>query len=205
MCKIPLREGANEQHLTQSFGGSHNQGVQVGGNNQAPITINPVPPEPKNTLIHRELITPIKVADTPVKHWWFTAAGVLGVIGNLASIVGVWLTLGTDNAPPLPTPPIWTMLLSFFLLILGLALWREKYLTVLFTGRTLETGTQDGTLYLTKITGVCRECDSPVEVATIGSKDNRITVVRCKNNPQQHRWEFDRTKLGDVGEDYRSR
>lgn len=203
VCKIPLRDKANGQHVTQSFEGNHNQGVQVGGNNQAPITINPAPPEPKKTLIHREKNTPISIAGTPVKHWWFSIIGALGVIGNLASIAGLWFALDSSGQPLIPTFPIWTLPLFFFLLSLGLGLWQIRYLKLPLTSRTIEID-KHGALFLTQVSGICRECDSPVEIGVIGSKENRTTVVRCTNNPRQHRWEFDRTILGDVGEDYRS-
>lgn len=199
VCEIPLDNADFQQ--SQQFHGNNNQGIQIGGDNQGSVVINSVPAEPKKTLIHRKKIKPISIADTPVKHWWFTASGALGLVGNLASILGVWLTLGSSEQSPLPTFPIWFLLLSGFLFILGIGMWRSRYLNLPFSSQAIEIS-KDGQLYLTRVSGTCSQCDSPVEVRTIGPKEHRVTVVQCTNNPQQHRWEFDRTILGDVGDDY---
>jgi len=87
------------------------------------------------------------------------------------------------------------------IILAAILLARARYITLPF-GYTVEADRQ-GRLYFTKIVGTCGLCKEPVRIRTVGPKEHRQTRVECTNNPDQHWWEFDRTKLGDVGDEFR--
>lgn len=142
--------------------------------------------------------------------WWFFTAGALSLSGNIASIIGTWITLTSIGTIPTPTHSSTTswmplfMIIGILLLMTGILLHRFKYITIPLINKTIEVDKQ-GFLFITKITGTCGRCQSPVKVQTVGGKDNRQTAVVCTNNPDQHIWQFDRTVLPDTGEDYKNR
>jgi hypothetical protein len=204
-CSVPLLPPTAPQ-MQQRIEGNGNQGIQVGRDNNGNIIINPpASQEGPTTLIQRETITPLTVAGTPVKNWWLFVSAAIPLIANLLSIIDFWRKLPTATATQGGNSSLlmYGMVVGAFLLITAAILQRGRYMTLPF-GRTVERG-KDGNLYLTRIGGTCGLCGSPVSVKTVGPKEYRQTRVTCTNNPDQHWWLFDRTVLGDVGEDYRNR
>lgn len=204
-CNVPLLPPTAPQ-MHQRIEGSGNQGIQVGRDNNGNIIINPpASQEGPTTLIQRETITPLTVAGTPVKNWWLFVSAAIPLVANLLNIIDFWQKFPTATA----TQGGYNSLLMYgiavgaFLLITAAILQHTRYMT-LPLGRTVERS-KEGDIYLTRIGGTCGLCGSPVRVKTVGPKEYRQTRVTCTNNPDQHWWVFDRTVLGDVGEDYRNR
>lgn len=206
-CSVPLSSSTTPQ-MRQHIKGNDNQTIQIGGDNAGDIVIQhaPVQDGPLAT-IQRETITPLRIGNTPIKNWWLFVSGALPIVAKLLTIVNTWQ--GGLTAAIASTPHPYTHLLMYatFIglipLITAIMLHRIGYRTLPF-GRTFEIDKR-GDLYLTRIGGTCGLCGSPVRVKTVGPIDARQTRVICTNNPDQHQWAFDRTVLGDVGEDYRSR
>lgn len=203
-CGIPLLPPSAPQQQ-QRIKGDSNQAIQIGGDNEGDIIINQPAPQEPTTLIGRETITPLTIGGTTVKNWWLFVSGAIPLIANLLSIIEFWRKLPGEAATQSAYGNLlmYAMLIGMFLLISAAMLQRSRYMTLLF-GRTIERG-NDGGLYLTRIGGTCGLCGAPVRVKTVGPKEYRQTRVTCTNNPDQHSWLFDRTVLGDVGEDYRNR
>jgi hypothetical protein len=202
-CNVPLLPPTAPQ-LQQRIKGDGNQAVQIGGDNKGDITIKQqVIRDKPTTLIQRETITPLTVAGAPVKNWWIFVVGALAIAADLITIIGYWKNLPTVTPAQGSYLMVYTTLIGVFLFITAVILQRGRYMTLPF-GRTVERG-KDGNLYLTRIGGTCGLCGAPVRVKTVGPKEYRQTRIVCTENPDQHWAEFDRTWLGDVGEDYRNR
>jgi hypothetical protein len=204
-CDIPLLPPTAPQ-LRQHIDGDGNSAIQIGGDHQGDITINqPSPQERPIALIQRETITPLTVAGIPVKNWWLFISAAIPLLANLLSIINFWLKLPTVTSThnDYGNLLMYGMMIGALLLITAAILQRGRYITLPF-GRTVERD-KDGNLYLTRIGGTCGLCGAPVRVKTVGPKEYRQTRVICTENPDQHWAEFDRTKLGDVGEEYRNR
>ena len=203
-CNVPL-----QQQFTPSIGqrvsGKHNQSVQIVGGNQGDIVIQHSPSEQNETTIYRESIKPIKIGNKPVKTWWILASGLVpfatNVIALIKSVMGITHSGLLQNTYSIPI--FMTIIPGALLLLSAILLYRLRYMTF-FVGPTIEVDKQ-GLLYRTNIVGTCGICQAPVRVKTVGSHETRQTRIICTNNPDQHWWDFDRTELGDVGEDYRSR
>ena len=205
-CGEPLIPANNGNRLDQRIKGKNNQSVQVGGSNSGTIIINQPEAEQEKTLIHRSFIKPLTIADRQITTWWFFIPGTLAVAANIVTVIIGWKTLASNPGYIPSTSSHWMMYILFagaLLLVSGFLLKRAKYITLPFVNKILETD-KHGNLFITRITGTCGLCQSPVRIRTIGSKENRQTMVVCTNNPDQHLWHFDRTVLPDVGDDYRN-
>lgn len=203
-CNVTLNIPDNPLPVSQQTNGNHSPATQIiGDGNVFEQKIFVPSNEDKTTFIHRSSIQPLTIANTPIKSWWFIVSGALGLTGSLASIVGTWVTMADKGIIQTSSHalPMWVTITSMLLLLTGAIFQRSKYIT-LFFGRTIEKD-KENNLYITRIEGECGLCKHPVKVKTIGSKEARQTVVMCTNNPDQHRWPFDPTVPGDVGEDYR--
>lgn len=187
--------------VKQTMKGNSGQAIQIGGNNQGNIIIQqPAQTEEPTTFIHRESITPLRFGNTYLKNLWLFIAGGLGVAANLVEIL-TFFRQPLTGATTLSHVLMWVMIVSALLLLAAFMLQRQKYIPLLF-GRTIEKDRQ-GYLYLTKIGGTCGLCRAPVRINTVGPKEHRQTRVECTNNPDQHWCAFDRTVLGDVGDEHR--
>lgn len=179
-----------------------NTNVQIGGDNKGDIVIQQPPQQTApTTYIHRTSIKPIRIGDTPFKNGWLLATGAIGVTANLINIINFFRnpTIAGDTSISHLLVPM--MLVGILLLLTAGLLYRSRYITLPF-GHTIEADKQ-GRLYFTKIGGTCGLCKEPVRIRTVGPKENRQTRIECSNNPDQHWWEFDRTILLDVDEEYR--
>jgi len=204
-CGIPLLP-PTAPHLQQYIKGHGNQTIQIGGDNKGDIIVHQLAPQERpTTLIQRQTIKPLTIGGTPVKNWWLFVGGAIPIIADMLSIIEFFQKLPSATATPNPYGGllIYAMLIGLFLFISAAILQRGRYMTLPF-GRTVERG-NDGNLYLTQIGGTCGLCNAPVRIKTVGPSEYRQTLVTCTNNPDQHRWDFDRTVLGSVEEDYRNR
>jgi len=180
---LKAQEGVNITSGDQSV--NFGQGNEVSGNT---ININSNDEAKDQAYIDRTKVKPLSIAGTQLKASWLVATGILSFFGSIASILGFFGT----GTPPTFVPLI---MLGVILLPVGLALIQTKHLS-LPPFLNLETG-KEGEIYITKIEGSCPKCTGSLKLRSIGSKNNKSTVVRCTRNPD-HLWGFDPTVLSDL-------
>jgi hypothetical protein len=208
-CGLPLYHlngGNNQQTIKDS-----NQTVQVGGNNSGDIFIQNK--EEPLTLIQRDSIKPITVGNTPVKTWWLPVIGLatagLGLTIEMFKLITTFKSLTNGGLSSVnsssPLASLATLGLFAVLFITGAFFIRQFVLLKRrwhagLPGNTLLERSHDGSLYTTKISGICGQCKGNVTVDTFGQSSR----VSCANN-SAHNVGFDWTVLGDVADDYKQR
>lgn len=205
-CREPLTQPKDGNHLKQKIKGHHNNGIQMGGDNNGTIIINPTSPVQEQTPIRRSSIKPISILGKHVKNWWLLVSGGLTLAANIATVIGTFSAFASGEASSSLAPSpflLWLLIFNAPFILLSGFLLTKKVVTLPLINKTIEKD-KDGFLYITNITGTCGICKSSIRVKTIGPEDSRKTVIACTNEPELHQWPFDRTKMPDVGDNYRN-
>lgn len=194
-CLTPLQRPSTQQHID----GDNNQAVIVGANSGSITIGQPTSQQPDTTnYIQRDTIRRL-----PLKNRSLWVTGTLSVLGSIASILGLIMSILTPTpglipAQAAPLLPL-LMALGVSILIGADTLRRVKHLKLAFWTFEKDAG---GQLYRTHITGTCGLCQHPVRLVKRSFNGQRKTMIECTHNPEQHLWSFDHATLGDVGEDH---
>ena len=131
-----------------------------------------------------------------LKSSWLVISGLIGFLGSVASIIGLFMGFDT---PLRLTDPLWFLVsgISMIALFLGIYLRRFRFIHLGLLSLNLE-GAKDGTLFITRVGGNCPTCGSKLSLLNVGPKNRQTTIVACNRNPSQHRWGFDPTILPDL-------
>ena len=169
-----------------TFEGSNNSGV-IGQNtiNNSTVNIGNLDTGP-TFYLNEARNTPLSIAGYPIKSWYIFATGVLGLLGNLASIYSGF------NIHPLYVACV--AVLSIFPFYVGGALMRARFVRLLF-GYNLRSK-RNGDVLLTKISGDCPLCDGTLSLVERGPKGHQKTFVQCSRN-MDHNILFDHTIFDD--------
>jgi len=145
-------------------------------------------------LIERTKVTPFVIAGHPIKVACVMAsgalAGVLGVAGNIASILSVW--------PANPISQTSFMVVAIFgvlLFVAGFELRRKLFIRI--NSLINIESNRERRIYFTRIGGFCLKCDGKLKLRRVGEERNKTVILRCTRNPD-HWHTFDPTVLGYV-------
>ncbi|MDE1466048.1 hypothetical protein [Spartinivicinus poritis] len=184
-CGHSLRDSGNVNINSGDNSVNFGQQNQVTGNT---IHINTNEDSTDKAYIERTKIKPLSIGGTQLKDSWLVITGFLSFFGSIASILG-FISTGYQFLF------ILTMGIGMIFIVLGLVLLKTKHFSFppFFN---LESGSK-GEIYITKVEGSCPKCTGTLKLRSIGSKNNKATVIRCTRNPD-HLWGFDPTVLPDL-------
>lgn len=130
---------------------------------------------------------------TPVKTVWVFIAGAMGFIASLLDLLSHFDVSATIAKGMLAQPLVASI--SVLLFVVGLILWRHKFLWLHFFGLEMDS---HGYIHVTDLKGVCPKCGSDLSVRYFGPKGGREIVAICSRNPGKHLFAFDPTELPDI-------